>query len=229
MDSDMIQSITSLVAAVIAIGEFIIPIFKKKNKDRKEMYYKKVLLPFVVAYHENNQMDVVSYFTKKHTRDKDYIPPYTFYVCDQPDSDEDEDTPNEKLKKVLLIDYKNYYRDCNNNTMRVLGKLHNIVVTIGCIFLAVVAGLFVYLITLESISMAVNVCLGSSLIEILKIIWSHLATILKYGVCFFAFAFAFSGLQVVENDEYSLKTKDIEKRISDKVSSYNKCHEKYQL
>ncbi len=154
---------------------------------------------------------------------------YTFYVCDQPDSDEDEDTPNEKLKKVLLIDYKNYYRDCNNNIMRVLGKLHNIVVTIGCIFLAVVAGLFVYLITLESISMAVNVCLGSSLIEILKIIWSHLATILKYGVCFFAFAFAFSGLQVVENDEYSLKTKDIEKRISDKVSSYNKCHEKYQL
>lgn len=229
MDSDMIQSITSLIAAVIAIGEFIIPIFKKKNKDRKGMYYKKVLLPFVAAYHENNQMDVVSYFTKRHTRDKDYIPPYTFYVCDQPESDEDEDTPNEILKKVLLIDYKDYYRDCNNNTMRVIGKLQNIVITIVCIILAVVAGLFVYLATLESISMFINIVSGSSLIEILKIIWKHLATILKYVVCFFAFTFAFSGLQVVENDEYSLKTKDIEKRISDKVSSYNKCHEKYQL
>lgn len=227
MNSDMVDAIASLITALATCGGLIIPIFMRKNKDRQEKYYKKVLLPFVVAYHENNQMDVVSYFIKRHTRDKEFIPPYTFFICDNPESDED--TPNETLKKVLLMDYKKYYRNYDNSVMLAMGKINNILEIVACMLVLIFIFLLAYIAASELISMILSISKATKIINIITIIGNHIGPIICLCIMILFSSFAFTYFQKKIDDEYSLRIKKIKKIIASKVSSYNKNHGKYQL
>lgn len=228
MNSDMIEAIASLIVALATCGGLIIPVIKKKYRDKQERYYRKVLLPFVEVYHKNEEMDIIKYFLGKYTRDKEYIPPYLFYICDKSKNDNDTSS-NDKMKKVLLMDYQKYYKNCNNIAMQVIWKIDTILSIVACMITMSFVFFLVYVVMTQIIGIAVSILKTAGIIEKIIILRNHIIPISVLLILILFASLFFNHLQQKIDDEYSLRKKEIEKIISSKVSSYDKYHEEYQL
>ncbi len=223
MINEIFIAITSLINS---IGALIVQ-FKSKKKNKCEEYYEKVLIPFLTEYHDNSEIDCISFFKQKIKRSDEYVPPYLFYIYDN-SSGENRDYANEEMKKVLLMDYKKYYKNFSNTALITIEKIANYLCIVCSIELLALAALFMYLIIYTTTLM-----LG----DLISLTKDNMKTLIlslaeECGITFLALLILMVLFYIVFNsitDEYSLKIKDIKKIISKKVDNYDKVSEKIHL
>ena len=119
---DNIQAIIALITSIISVWGAIYKVALQKGHNREEAYYEQILKPFIVELHKNSNINPIKFLQKMAKRNNDNIPKYIFYLMDKKE--------NEKLKKVIITDYLEFYHN-DDNVMSKVGRIINKVVVYG--------------------------------------------------------------------------------------------------
>ena len=103
-----ITAITALIATVINLIAHLGNIKKSKEAKREDDYYHKVLRPYIEKVHENSSNNMAVDLFNEININKPFIPPYIRYVYY---NENDKNKRNEKLNKMLIIDYIKMYEN----------------------------------------------------------------------------------------------------------------------
>lgn len=224
MDLEKWKIVIEIVSIVIATIATLYKVLFKNNEKKSMQYFEKILLGFVNAHYINNNMDCIKYIRNRISRKNDYIPTYLHYLVDNND--------NSKLKKVLLYDYCRFYKNDDSNLSKILRVTEKIMYYIL---------LFLYA---GSIILLMFECLGGviffifhfkSLVSETVSVFGLSFTMIAWYLIFFigiiiviiVYALMISFFQNFHEDDYTLKTKNIEKLIEKKVKYYDKNHKKF--
>ena len=227
MDNYLIIAATIVTVAGVIIAYFNVE--QDKYEELKKEYFTNVLEIFFAEYVKNNNIDVVNNFNQDFTNRPKFIPSYIYYLI--------RENENEKLKKVLIIDYIESYPSLSNNISNTLDKFIRrfaflesivyIIVMLMCILMSLqgILGCIDYLKSyyLDGISGTMT----SFGVEMSPIIFYSLYIVLAI---IFIGILKFTLDNVINSiDEYSLKRKTIQSIVNKKVKKYNKKYTKYYI
>lgn len=203
--------VTSAIGTLTAIYKLV---FKNDSK-RKKLYYEKVLVPFIVAYKKNSNINSIKFVKNTVDNGSDDVPKYIFWLVEQNRKDE--------LKKVLLYDYFDLYKNDSNQMdwlTYYISRILEYVIFIGAYVLAFLGGAFFGL-WFYSILVAIW---GS--IENGVVLWRDMlnsfSNILYFAACEGAYILCILVVKKLNRDMYTYNKKKIEKMIEKKVKRYNK-------
>ena len=187
-----ITAITALIATVINLIAHLGSVKKSEEAKREDDYYNKVLRPYIKKVHENSSNNKADDLFNEIDIDEPFIPPYIRYVYY---NENDKNKRNEKLNKMLIIDYIKMYE----NEDRAISRFFKVTDRVGKIFmllvsavgLALFGGLAIcYLFfVLPQVSTWKNYeCVGAIIIELILVLFAlgcffvlwHCAKVDKY-------------------------------------------------
>lgn len=213
---DYIALITAGISVVIAI----IACFNKEQEKGEKLQdeYFKILTEYFEIKKANPYMNTLEYIRKFKFK-KCCIPSYIFYVADQNDE--------ERLKKLLLVDYWDYYPNVVNNTNKVLEKFDKLIYFIGKISLILWAMFVLSVIVMEPISIISNF----SKINEGNIFMIIVAALLIDSILIVSVFLSKNQVDSWGNelDIYSMNIKTIHKTIKRKEKRYKKRIDKYYI
>lgn len=203
--------VTSAIGTLTAIYKLV---FKKDSK-RKKVYYEKVLVPFIVAYKKNSNINSIKFLKSIADNGNDDIPKYIFWLLEQ--------NQKEGLKKVLLYDYFDLYKNDSNQMdwlTYYISRILEYVIFMGAYVLAFLGGAFFGL-WFYSILIAIWESIESG-----NVLWSDmlnsLENILYFSVCEGLYILIIFVVKKLNRDMYTYNKKKIEKIIEKKIKRYNK-------
>lgn len=222
---EKIEIIISVLLSLITFGTAIYKLVIKKTNNRKDEYYKKVLNTFIVKYKANENVNAVKFINAVVERDDDYVPKYVFYLID---SDRNED-----LKKVLLNDYFDLYKNDINSLFIIGSFLGKVVFYAYFLLIFYFLGAGVGIIALSGINVILSIILGiiegSGINILLMALWAEIKRIF-FGIVCVAIGYGLMKLNFNCNtDWYSMKKKEIEKMIKNKLKECDKICDKYYI
>lgn len=202
MNKEMGSLIVSIITTLNTFSNL------EKNNKLIENYFKKVLKVYVKEHRENEELDPVAFIKERFNFNHYFIPSYIFYLVDKSDK--------EKLHKVLMTDYRvNFPSKTNligrgvvNVLLLVLIIIINVIAFLGVA--SVLSAVFISFLSLFKFKAFAN--------SSKDIIVSILCLILMAIVCI-AYTFVVNKLTI---DDYTLKTKQIKKKIKRKVKHFDR-------
>ena len=250
----MIDTVSKVVALVVsAVGAIttIYKVFFQGDQGRRQSYYECLLKPFVIAYKQNSELDVITFVRSKAKQDNDSIPKYIFYLLSMHSKENDavssqEDSPKTQeestskkaensgdvLKKVLLVDYLNMYPNETNKKQGIFEKINKILnyVVFLLVFIFIFTG-SIYIVNgvfslISSLSMDAVVTMEMNGIKMNLWQW-NLLEILKGALIPFVGLLPVKLSESLDTDMYTINKKRIQKMIKKKVRRYNKHSDKY--
>ncbi|MEG2412583.1 MAG: hypothetical protein RSA29_17100 [Clostridium sp.] len=227
-----------IVTVIGAIISFIIAYFdkgEKKYEDLKDQYFEKVLIVFYKNYKKNSDINPVKFMKHKFVENEVFIPKYIYYLIENNDK--------EKLAKVLIVDYCNYYPNFNNSARNTINKLCRKIYIILLFIYTVyfVWGMFNIIPSLSMLMESINYYIKGSLMKsnlfILQLISPTLGDImlpiwvvdllnLIFIIILICLPLYIINLYLSKCDEYTLRIKRIKRMVSKKVNVYNRKSKK---
>lgn len=204
---DMITIISLTVSLIATLITLIRNTGFSKNYERERRYYEKVLMPFLEKYAKNSDFDIIKFCKNKIKRTDEDIPMYVIFLMDHREED--------KLKKVLLLDYTKLYKnDINtvNNITTLVDKILFCIMLIWEFFFILLGSLLIVGSALEMLNNKTISLLGNIILGI--IIYGISLILMKCDILW-------------HDDTYALNTKKIQKHIANKTKSYEKKKDKY--
>lgn len=194
-------SSTGVLTAIYKIG------FQRDNK-RESKYYEEILNPFICVYKRNQTVNAIKFLKNIIKDDNDFIPKYIFLLM--------KENEEEKLKKVLICDYCELYRNEDNKVkqiMRIVLKATNYILILFALFMVFLGGKYFSDGLMD---------IGQHLKDIFaEKEWEHLVNI-KNGIVFWGMSFAMIWLALLLNkDRYTLKKRKANKIINKAVKIYD--------
>ncbi len=224
MDLDKWRKVFEIISIAIAAIATVYKVLFKNNEDKSKQYFEKILLGFVNAHYIDNNMDCIEYIRNRISKKNEYIPTYLHYLVDNND--------NSKLKKVLLFDYCRFYKNDDselNKMLRVTEKIMHFILLFlyaGSIILLMfecLGGLIFFIFHTKSLVSETVSVFG---LNFPRIAW-YLIFFIGIIIVIIVYALIISLFQSFHEDDYTLKTKNIEKLIEKKVKYYDKNHKKF--
>jgi hypothetical protein len=223
MDFDLIA--VKYGAVIAGVISFIITFFNKEHVrygKNKEKYFDDFLIRFYNAYRNNNNVNIKRFFYKKYSYHDNYIPPYVNYLLENSEFD--------KLKKILIVDFLNYYPSIGNTIKAIFHKISKRVFFIEyCLVYILVLTIFIMGIIL--IPMCIDEIVG-------RINDTHNSSTIIYSLSIPVPLFLIGSLIVmalftylikvlldtswIKKDMYTYERKYINKIIKAKEKEYNK-------
>lgn len=239
---DIASKVVALFVAVISAVTTIFNVFFKGERKRKEAYYNKLVKPFAIAYKRDPNINTIDFVNRRVELDDDDIPKYVFLLLDLPETEDDESIRregssghasnndlhpnNHALRKVLIDDYFTLYPNeysRKRNIFEAIQKMLDYLMFL-LTFLFTVSGAFV---------------LASGVMMLFSYLLSetHLPGDLRKGVIytFCGVAISFAGLIPIKisewkcNDMYTVKKKQIQKTIDEKVKRFDRRFNHYVI
>jgi len=214
---DYLPLITVLASVIFAI----ITSFNKQQETGEllqDEYFKTILLAYYEVRKVRPDINAIEYINKFKFK-KYCIPSYIYYVADQDDE--------EKLRKLLLVDYWDNYPTIINNTNKVMDKFFKIVYFLFNILLMLMIVALLYLIT------TVITAIFTNLSEILNNGYIKIYIgILIISLAFFIVILVFKNNIISfgkDIDQYSMDIKTIKKIVVKKEKIYKQRKNKYYL
>ncbi|NOW92351.1 uncharacterized protein YxeA [Clostridium beijerinckii] len=210
----------ALITAVISIIIAIVACFNKEQEKGEELQeeYFKILIEYLEIKKVNPNIDVLEYIRKFKFK-KCCIPGYMYYLADQNDKD--------RLEKLLLTDYWDYYPNIVNSTNKVLEKFNKLVYFTSKVSL-ILWGMFVLgVIFMEPIGLINNF----SEINESNIFMIIVAALIIDSILILSFFLSKKQVDGFGNelDIYSMNIKTIQKTIRRKEKRYKKRAGKYYI
>ncbi|MDV9720088.1 hypothetical protein RHG08_01745 [Clostridioides difficile] len=191
---------------------------QKKVENYEELYFEKILLPYVEEYRKDKNINSITFFQDKNSLINCFIPNYVFSIIDKNDSI--------LLHKILIVDYWEKHNSSLNNIYKKIDRLCNITDFVGMFlfifgsiisFLSAILSLFIVVIDFFVLS---KVDKDTKMFIVIGIIGAILFFVLIY--------FANKKLKNFK-DDYTIKNEEIEKFIKNKEEEYNNNHIKYYI
>ncbi len=191
---------------------------QKKVENYEELYFEKILLPYVEEYRKDKNINSITFFQDKNSLINCFIPNYVFSIIDKNDSI--------LLHKILIVDYWEKHNSSLNNIYKKIDRLCNITDFVGMFlfifgsvisFLSAILSLFIVAIDFFVLS---KVDKDTKMFIVIGIIGAILFFVLIY--------FANKKLKNFK-DDYTIKNEEIEKFIKNKEEEYNNNHIKYYI
>ena len=191
---------------------------QKKVENYEELYFEKILLPYVEEYRKDKNINSITFFQDKNSLINCFIPNYVFSIIDKNDSI--------LLHKILIVDYWEKNNSSLNNIYKKIDRLCNITDFVGMFlfifgsvisFLSAFLSLFIVVIDFFVLS---KVDKDTKMFIVIGIIGAILFFVLIY--------FANKKLKNFK-DDYTIKNEEIEKFIKNKEEEYNNNHIKYYI
>ncbi|CCL56223.1 TPA: hypothetical protein KOQ25_002820 [Clostridioides difficile] len=212
----IIKLVGLLSTALTIIGTFYNS--SKKNAEiSTEIYFDKILLPYVEKYRKDKKIDeAIYYFNDKNSLMNSYIPNYIFSVIDRKDSF--------LLHKILIVDY---WTNCKSS-LTILSKKIN---KIGDIIEFIWMFIFIFV---SSLCLLLGIFfLGEFLLTILKAnkieaVISIVAALIFLGVFLVLMRYLKYMFRNID-DDYTIKKEKIENIIKKRNDEYNEEHSKYYI
>ena len=191
---------------------------QKKVENYEELYFEKILLPYVEEYRKDKNINSITFFQDKNSLINCFIPNYVFSIIDKNDSI--------LLHKILIVDYWEKHNSSLNNIYKKIDRLCNITDFVG-MFLFIFGSVISFLRTILSLFIVVidffvlsKVDKDTKMFIVIGIIGAILFFVLIY--------FANKKLKNFK-DDYTIKNEEIEKFIKNKEEEYNNNHIKYYI
>ncbi|HBF2436704.1 hypothetical protein [Clostridioides difficile] len=191
---------------------------QKKVENYEELYFEKILLPYVEEYRKDKNINSITFFQDKNSLINCFIPNYVFSIIDKNDSI--------LLHKILIVDYWEKHNSSLNNIYKKIDRLCNITDFVG-MFLFIFGSVISFLSTILSLFIVVidffvlsKVDKDTKMFIVIGIIGAILFFVLIY--------FANKKLKNFK-DDYTIKNEEIEKFIKNKEEEYNNNHIKYYI
>ena len=246
---DIVSKIVALIVAIIGAITTIFNVFFKGEQKRKEGYYTKLLKPFAIAYKRDPNINAIDFVKHKVIPEDDEIPKYVFYLLDMPDIENDNSNNqeclsdqehinilhpnNNMLKKVLLDDYLTLYpNECNRkrNICEVVQKmLHYLMFLLTFIF--TVFGAIIFAGGVTMLISHIIMLIANLLTETnhAKDFWGSILYII-FGIVISFLGFVPIRIsERMSNDMYTVKKKQINKTIAEKVKRFDKRFKNYVI
>ncbi|MGO0904940.1 hypothetical protein ACTPC6_04115 [Clostridioides difficile] len=191
---------------------------QKKVENYEELYFEKILLPYVEEYRKDKNINSITFFQDKNSLINCFIPNYVLSIIDKNDSI--------LLHKILIVDYWEKHNSSLNNIYKKIDRLCNITDFVGMFlfifgsvisFLSAFLSLFIVFIDFFVLS---RVDKDTKMFIVIGIIGAILFFVLIY--------FANKKLKNFK-DDYTIKNEEIEKFIKNKEEEYNNNHTKYYI
>lgn len=226
--------IITIVGSVLA---FIITYLDKREEkfnNLKQEYFDKVLCVYYNKYRKNSQVSSID-FIKWYFKDNEvFIPKYVFYLCDDKYKDESNE---ERLSKVLLVDYWKQYPNKANMFYGGMNSIFDkgyVLVFFTSVFVLLSGAMLLAIFVMQLILAVVTVLEGSlPFSKIIVELNANDAWIgLIYGILALILEVIFhrcTSKEFYNSDDYSLNVKIICKIIKKKVKLYNKVNSKYYV
>ncbi|MBS1279000.1 hypothetical protein [Clostridioides difficile] len=191
---------------------------QKKVENYEELYFEKILLPYVEEYRKDKNINSITFFQDKNSLINCFIPNYVFSIIEKNDSI--------LLHKILIVDYWEKNNSSLNNIYKKIDRLCNITDFVG-MFLFIFGSVISFLSTILSLFIVVidffvlsKVDKDTKMFIVIGIIGAILFFVLIY--------FANKKLKNFK-DDYTIKNEEIEKFIKNKEEEYNNNHIKYYI
>lgn len=227
--------IITLVGAIISFIIAYLDKGEKKYETLKDEYFEKVLVIFYKSYKKNSNINPVKFIKYRFIENQVFIPKYIYYLIENNDK--------EKLAKVLIVDYCNYYPNFNNSARNTMNKLFRKIYIIMLFFYTTYFILAMFNIRssfftlIESINYEIKGGNMRSNSFILQLISSSLGYImfpnwvvdllnLIFMIILNVLPLYIVNMYLNNCDEYTLKIKRIKKIVSKKVNIYNRKRKK---
>ncbi|HBF6218014.1 hypothetical protein [Clostridioides difficile] len=191
---------------------------QKKVENYEELYFEKILLPYVEEYRKDKNINSITFFQDKNSLINCFIPNYVFSIIDKNDSI--------LLHKILIVDYWEKHNSSLNNIYKKIDRLCNVTDFVG-MFLFIFGSVISFLSTILSLFIVVidffvlsKVDKDTKMFIVIGIIGAILFFVLIY--------FANKKLKNFK-DDYTIKNEEIEKFIKNKEEEYKNNHIKYYI
>lgn len=225
MFETLIPFINQHILILSAILSFFCFYYRKeynKLETWNDLYFRNVVAKFNLKYFYDKPIDIRKFIKEQDLINKPYIPTYIMYLIKKQDYD--------KIKKILIIDYKKNYPTANSRMlplMHILGFLS----VLGIIFLSIYTSLIFLVIFIASIystfafilsfftSLNVDYQVDYIFCLIISTLYiKNYELILKIIFYFF---------KVDPDEAYSQDIKIIKRIIKYRVASYDKHHKNF--
>lgn len=246
---DIASKVVALFVAVIGAVTTIFNVFFKGERTRKEAYYKKLVKPFAIAYKRDPNINAIDFVKHRVTPEDDDIPKYVFYLLDLPDTENDESNNqecisgqehinilhpnNDILRKVLIDDYLALYPNEHNRKRKICEAVQKMMHYLMFLltFILTVFGAVLFSCGVTMLISHVMTIIPYLLTEthLPEDFWSSIL----YVIGGFAISFlGFIPIRISEwmcNDMYTVKKKQINKTIVEKVQRFDKRFKYYVI
>lgn len=215
---------------LIIIGGIITFISNYHNKEQEkynkliDTYFEKVLVTYIKAYKNSNDLNPVKYIKKRYTMEDYYIPSYVFYLV--------ENNEKEKLHKVLMEDYKENFPNSTNGIWKAMDSIvgiFSICMSLIFVVMSILIGVNMVNVILNYLSYLITNIGKVGISEPLK---ATLGLIVSIGICILLFYVMKYSMNVMVNngdDTYKFKVKNIKKSINRKIKKYDKRGNDYYI
>ncbi|MEE1082117.1 MAG: hypothetical protein UH850_00010 [Paludibacteraceae bacterium] len=214
---EIISLIVSLVGTLTAF--FKMSGFKKGH-EREKAYYENILKPFVVEYKRNDSINAVEFLSSRLKRSDDNVPKYIFFLYDNKGED--------SLKKVMLYDYFDLYRNDENTMVRIMKGITKAMqyLLFGLTLVFAFYASFFFGSAILSIIFIITNGLGKP--KTVFNDWNLIRDSFLQGALCLGLSYLFAFLvKIMNDDRYTLEKRKIKKLISKKEKSYDKHKERY--
>lgn len=196
--------------SIAGLISFIIAFFNKehdKYNRNRERYFDCFLVKFYNSYRKNNNINLRKFYIKSFDYIDIYIPAYVNYLVEKKEYD--------KLKKVLLVDYYDFFPNTKNAIVQALLNLSNVFdflyyLLILLILMILMAGLIIILGIMGIVYKAINI------FEI-EVLTSAFGLLLLLFICLKYFFYSY--------DMYTSSEKSIKKLINKKLDKFENLKE----
>lgn len=210
-----------VIALIGAIITFIVTYFNQEQKKylkQINIYFDKLLVPFMCEYKENNEINAVKFINKNYKNEDYFIPPYIMKMV--------KDNDKESLKKVLLEDYRCNFPNNSNGIWRTMDRIFNVIDLI-MVFIMVamsfVSALLLISFILNILNLATSILSGAMGKSAFYIETFRNICGIGMMVPFIKFLrWLIKNTISTTEDEYTMNCKKINKLIKTKVKKYNK-------
>lgn len=216
-----------IIALIGGVVTFIITYFnKEQNKYIKlvDDYFEKVLVKYVDLYNKDKKINPINFIQENYSMKDYFIPSYIFCLINS----------NRKvdLHKVLLEDYRERFP---NNTNGIFRTIDNLRYTYSLFEVFIFSFLFIIpvLVIISMIISVVSLVITSfgegfkegMISSVAALIMIVVIIIVVYHIFKYLAKYIAKGMK----DEYTMKTKEIEELIKNKVKSYDETINNYYL
>lgn len=204
---DKLQNIITIISLTITLLTIIYKSGYKNNHDRERRYYNKILMPFFEKNALNNEFDIIKFCEKKVKYSDEDIPMYVRFLINH--------NEEEKLKKVLMIDYINLYKNDINTICNITTLVEKIIFYLKLLveFVLIILGTGLIIFSFLKMLSERNI--------------SDLVLIIFGIIVFIIYIFLMKNDISWHEDRYALNTKGIQKHIAKKIKLYEKQKDKY--